>query len=63
MRVAAGRQVIGVMLRADVVAAALDEAALGTPAERAKWPVVYMSPRGTPFTAITRGSRQARTKA
>ncbi|MGD9918855.1 MAG: tRNA (guanosine(37)-N1)-methyltransferase TrmD [Paenirhodobacter sp.] len=40
----------GMVLRADVVAAALDEAAVGTPADRAKWPVVYMSPRGTPFT-------------
>ncbi|MBZ4021043.1 tRNA (guanosine(37)-N1)-methyltransferase TrmD [Rhodobacter sp. TJ_12] len=40
----------GMVLRADVVAAALDEAALGTPASREDWPVVYMSPRGKPFT-------------
>lgn len=40
----------GMVLRADVVAAALDEAAVGTPPERKKWPVVYVSPRGAPFT-------------
>ncbi|PTV93775.1 tRNA (guanine37-N(1)-) methyltransferase [Rhodobacter aestuarii] len=40
----------GMVLRADVVAAALDEAALGAPASREDWPVVYMSPRGKPFT-------------
>ncbi len=40
----------GMVLRADVVAAALDQAAIGTPPERTRWPVVYLSPRGTPFT-------------
>ena len=40
----------GMVLRADVVAAALDTAAAGTPASRADWPVIYMSPRGKPFT-------------
>ena len=40
----------GMVLRADVVAAALDHAAAGTPANRADWPVIYMSPRGKPFT-------------
>ena len=40
----------GMVLRADVVAAALNEAAVGTPADRAKWPVIYVSPRGAPFT-------------
>ncbi len=39
----------GMVLRADVVGKALDKAASGT-AERAKWPVVYLSPRGKPFT-------------
>ncbi len=39
----------GMVLRADVVAAALDQAAGATP-DRAKWPVVYLSPRGKPFT-------------
>lgn len=43
----------GMVLRADVVAAALDEAALGTPADRARWPIVYMSPRGKPFDQAT----------
>ena len=40
----------GMVLRADVVGTALSEAALGTPADRARWPVIYMSPRGRPFT-------------
>ena len=40
----------GMVLRADVVAAALEQAAIGTPADREKWPVIYMSPRGKPFT-------------
>ncbi|MDP3959090.1 MAG: tRNA (guanosine(37)-N1)-methyltransferase TrmD [Pseudorhodobacter sp.] len=38
----------GMVLRADVVARALDQAAVGTPG-RAQWPVVYLSPRGRPF--------------
>lgn len=40
----------GMVLRADVVAKALDQAAIGTPSDRQKWPVVYLSPRGKPFT-------------
>ena len=40
----------GMVLRADVVARALDQAAAGTSADRARWPVVYLSPRGKPFT-------------
>ncbi len=39
----------GMVLRADVVARALDAAAEGTTADRARWPVVYLSPRGKPF--------------
>lgn len=39
----------GMVLRADVVARALDEAAIGTPEDRARWPVIYLSPRGQPF--------------
>ncbi|WP_083445063.1 tRNA (guanosine(37)-N1)-methyltransferase TrmD [Pseudorhodobacter aquimaris] len=39
----------GMVLRADVVGAALDQAAEGTPQDRAEWPVVYLSPRGKPF--------------
>ncbi|MCL4675452.1 MAG: tRNA (guanosine(37)-N1)-methyltransferase TrmD [Pararhodobacter sp.] len=38
----------GMVLRADVLARALDMAALGA-ADRARWPVVYLSPRGRPF--------------
>ncbi len=37
----------GMVLRADVVGAALAEAARGMPAET---PMIYLSPRGTPFT-------------
>lgn len=40
----------GMVLRADVVARALTEAADGAPADRARWPVIYLSPRGRPFT-------------
>jgi tRNA (guanine37-N1)-methyltransferase len=38
------------VLRADVVGPALAEASVGTPMDRARWPVIYMSPRGKPFT-------------
>ena len=38
------------VLRADVVGRALDFAAEGAPAERSRWPVVALSPRGTPFS-------------
>jgi tRNA (guanine37-N1)-methyltransferase len=41
------------VLRADVVDAALSQARDGTPIDRARWPVVYLSPRGTPFTQDT----------
>lgn len=40
----------GMVLRADVVARALAEAQKGTPRDRGQWPVVYLSPRGIPFT-------------
>ncbi len=40
----------GMVLRADVVAKALDFASKRTPADRKTWPIVYLSPRGTPFT-------------
>jgi tRNA (guanine37-N1)-methyltransferase len=39
----------GMVLRADVVAKALQEAARGTPRDRARWPVIYLSPRGRRF--------------
>lgn len=40
----------GMVLRADVVARALAAAGQGAPADRARWPVVFLSPRGRPFT-------------
>jgi tRNA (guanine37-N1)-methyltransferase len=40
----------GMVLRADVVGPALAEASVGTPMDRSRWPVIYMSPRGKPFT-------------
>lgn len=43
----------GMVLRADVVDRALAAAAIDTPVERARWPVVYLSPRGRPFDQAT----------
>ena len=43
----------GMVLRADVVDAALRAARVGTPVDRARWPVIYLSPRGAPFTQAT----------
>jgi len=40
----------GLVLRADVLDRALSVAAHGMPADRTRWPVVYLSPRGKPFT-------------
>ncbi|MFN4203904.1 MAG: tRNA (guanosine(37)-N1)-methyltransferase TrmD [Tabrizicola sp.] len=40
----------GMVLRPDVVDAAFRHARIGTPVDRALWPVIYLSPRGTPFT-------------
>ncbi|SPH16630.1 tRNA (guanine-N(1)-)-methyltransferase [Defluviimonas aquaemixtae] len=39
----------GMVLRADVVAKAFDAAAIGTHEDRARWPVIYLSPRGKTF--------------
>ena len=39
----------GMVLRADVLDAALTDAALGTPPDRLRWPLIYLSPRGKPF--------------
>ncbi len=44
----------GMVLRADVVAKALDQAAKGVKAG-ANWPVIYLSPRGKPFDQRTAG--------
>jgi tRNA (guanine37-N1)-methyltransferase len=43
----------GMVLRADVVDAALRQTAEGTPPDRARWPVIYLSPRGKPFDQAT----------
>ncbi len=43
----------GMVLRADVVDAALRQAAANTPGARTDWPVVYLSPRGKPFDQAT----------
>jgi tRNA (guanine37-N1)-methyltransferase len=43
----------GMVLRPDVVDAALRAARVGTPDDRARWPVVYLSPRGAPFVQAT----------
>ena len=43
----------GMVLRADVVDAALRQTAEGTSPDRARWPVIYLSPRGRPFDQAT----------
>lgn len=43
----------GMVLRPDVVDAAFRHARIGTPVDRARWPVIYLSPRGAPFTQCT----------
>ncbi len=50
----------GLVLRADVLDRALESTAIGTPPDRARWPVVYLSPRGKPFDqALARRWSQA----
>ena len=39
----------GMVLRPDILARAIRQAQRGAPADRARWPVVYLSPRGRPF--------------
>ncbi|MBM7066232.1 tRNA (guanosine(37)-N1)-methyltransferase TrmD [Actibacterium sp. 188UL27-1] len=39
----------GMVLRADVVHRALQQAGRGAPEDAAKWPKIYLSPRGQPF--------------
>lgn len=43
----------GMVLRADVLADAIDAASAGVPRDRARWPLVYLSPRGRPFDQAT----------
>lgn len=40
----------GLVMRADVLGPALDQAAIGASRDPARWPRVYLSPRGRPFT-------------
>lgn len=40
----------GMVLRADVLEAALNAAAVDTPRDITRWPVIYLSPRGKPMT-------------
>jgi len=40
----------GLVMRPDVLGRALRMAASGTPPDQARWPRVYLSPRGKPFT-------------
>jgi len=39
----------GMVMKPDVVGAAFERAAQGTPNNRIEWPVIYVSPRGKPF--------------
>lgn len=43
----------GMVLRADILGRAIDMAQRGVPKDRAKWPIVYMSPRGKPMDQAT----------
>jgi tRNA (guanine37-N1)-methyltransferase len=45
----------GMVLRADVVGRALAAAAEGVPDDRARWPVIHLSPRGRRFDQATAG--------
>lgn len=40
----------GLVMKPDVVGRALTMAAIGTPSDPARWPRVYLSPRGKPFS-------------
>ena len=39
----------GMVMKPDVVAAAIDDAQRFAPKDRTRWPVIYLSPRGRPF--------------
>ncbi|MEJ6393656.1 tRNA (guanosine(37)-N1)-methyltransferase TrmD [Gymnodinialimonas sp. 2305UL16-5] len=43
----------GLVLKPDVMGRALDMAGAGTPSDSARWPRVYLSPRGKPFDQAT----------
>ena len=40
----------GLVMKPDVVAAAIDYAQADAPGDRGRWPVIYLSPRGKPLT-------------
>ncbi|HEU0223451.1 MAG TPA: tRNA (guanosine(37)-N1)-methyltransferase TrmD [Paracoccaceae bacterium] len=40
----------GMVMRPDIAARAIDAAMAGLPEDRARWPLLCLSPRGTPFT-------------
>ena len=40
----------GLVMKPDVVAAAIDAAQADAPGDRGRWPVIYLSPRGRPLT-------------
>lgn len=43
----------GMVIRADILSRAIRFAQRGTPQDRARWPLVYLSPRGKPFDQAT----------
>ncbi|MEO1239163.1 MAG: tRNA (guanosine(37)-N1)-methyltransferase TrmD [Pseudomonadota bacterium] len=43
----------GMVLRADVMGRAIKFAMRGAPQDRARWPLIYLSPRGRPFDQAT----------
>ncbi|MEL7104809.1 MAG: tRNA (guanosine(37)-N1)-methyltransferase TrmD [Pseudomonadota bacterium] len=43
----------GMVLRPDIMGRAITFAMRSTPRDRARWPLIYLSPRGTPFDQAT----------
>ena len=43
----------GMVLRPDVLGNAIDHTMQGVPADRTRWPLIYLSPRGAPLTQET----------
>lgn len=43
----------GMVLRADILSRAIRQARRGSPDDRTRWPLVYLSPRGRPFDQAT----------
>ncbi len=40
----------GMVMRADILGRAIDHTMRGVPDDRGRWPLIYLSPRGRPFT-------------